>query len=117
AKIPSSRARRNAIAFASSVVTVMISLTCSGCQSGGMKPMPMPSNVISDQFHFLAHGPGAFVPRHNLYHTPLFRIDRPFHLGAVFGRVGDPGDRGAFFVGASFKLSDLFARSARFQSR
>ena len=43
AKTPSSRARRRAIAFASSVVTVRISFTRPGSHNGGMKPMPIPS--------------------------------------------------------------------------
>jgi len=43
AKIASSRASRLAIAFASSVATVTISSTSSGFQSGGMKPIPIPS--------------------------------------------------------------------------
>ena len=43
AKIPSSLARRRAIALASSVETAWISLTSSGFQSGGTKPIPIPS--------------------------------------------------------------------------
>ncbi len=43
AKIPSSRAKRHAIAFASSVVTVRISSTSFGFHKGGTKPMPIPS--------------------------------------------------------------------------
>ena len=42
-KIPSSRANRRVISFASSAVTVWISLTSSGCHNGGTNPMPMPS--------------------------------------------------------------------------
>src|SRR5437867_1867747 len=43
AKMASSRARRRAIAFASSEATMKISFTSSRLQSGGMNPIPMPS--------------------------------------------------------------------------
>src|SRR3989441_5187395 len=43
AKMASSRARRRAIALASSEATMKISFTSSRLQSGGMNPIPMPS--------------------------------------------------------------------------
>src|SRR5256885_11804017 len=43
AKMASSRARRRAIALASSEATMKISFTSSRLQSGGMKPIPLPS--------------------------------------------------------------------------